>query len=75
VELLSTNPAKIVGLKDRGTLAVGSHADVTILDPNRKWTFYAQNSRSRSKNSPFDGWKMKGQAVSIVVAGALLNMK
>jgi dihydroorotase len=60
VELLSTNPAKIVGLKGRGTLATGSHADVTLFDPKKKWKFYAQDSRSKSKNTPFDGWEFRG---------------
>jgi dihydroorotase len=69
VELLSANPAKIFGLKGRGTLAVGSHADVTVFDPNKKWTFYAQDSKSKSKNTPLDGWKFAGAVVTTVVSG------
>ena len=72
VELLSTNPARIFNLSGRGTLAVGSHADVTIFDPKKKWTFEAAKSRSKSKNTPFDGWQMVGKAVLTVVAGKIV---
>ncbi|HZU33768.1 MAG TPA: dihydroorotase, partial [Candidatus Angelobacter sp.] len=44
VELLSTNPARIMGLEGRGTLKVGAHADVTIFDPAKKWTYHASQS-------------------------------
>ena len=69
VELLSSSPARLMGLKHRGSLVKGSHADVTIFDPNRRWTFYAQESRSKSKNTPFDGWEFTGQVVTTVVGG------
>ena len=71
VELLSTNPAKIMALAGRGTLAPGSHADVTIFDPAKKWTYKAAESLSKSKNSPFDGWKMQGKVVATIVGGAV----
>ena len=69
VELFSSNPAKIFGLKDRGTLAVGSHADVTLFDPTKKWTFDASQSKSKSRNTPFDGWSFTGKAVATIVGG------
>lgn len=69
VELLSTNPARVMGLQGRGTLAVGSHADVTIFDPAKKWTYHAAQSHSKSKNSPFDGWQLQGKVMATVVAG------
>jgi dihydroorotase len=69
VELLSTNPAKIFGLAGRGTLAKGAHADVTIFDPKRKWTFDASQSLSKSRNTPFDGWNFTGRAVVTIVGG------
>jgi len=69
VELLSSNPAKIFGLKGRGSLAKGSHADVTIFDPRKKWTFDASQSRSKSKNTPFDGWSFSGKVVATIVGG------
>src|SRR4029079_6281075 len=55
VELCSTNPARIFHLPGRGTLAPGAIADVTILDPELKWTYNASESRSKSRNTPFDG--------------------
>ncbi|HEV2112799.1 MAG TPA: dihydroorotase [Terriglobales bacterium] len=72
VELFSTNPARIFSLQGRGTLAVGSPADVTIFDPKKKWTFEASKSRSKSKNTPFDGWQMTGKAVVTIVAGGII---
>jgi dihydroorotase len=69
VELLAVNPARVLGLEGRGTLAEGSHADVTIFDPARKWTFHAADSFSKSRNSPFDGWIMQGKVVATIVGG------
>ncbi|MGH9677827.1 MAG: dihydroorotase, partial [Candidatus Acidiferrum sp.] len=57
VELLSTNPARLLALEGRGTLARGAHADVTIFDAKKKWRFEAVRSLSKSKNTPFDGWE------------------
>jgi dihydroorotase len=71
IELLSTNPARVMGLQGRGTLAVGSHADVTVFDPAKKWTYRAAQSCSKSKNSPFDGWKLQGKVVATVVGGEI----
>ena len=71
VELLSTNPARVMRLQGRGTLAVGSHADLTIFDPAKKWTYHVVQSHSRSKNSPFDGWQLQGKVVGTVVGGVL----
>jgi dihydroorotase len=72
VELCSTNPAKIFNLKNRGTLRVGSIADVTILDPDFDWTYKAGNSKSKSKNTPFDDWNFTGAAVATIVGGKIL---
>jgi dihydroorotase len=72
VELLSANPAKIFGLKGRGTLAKGAHADVTIFDPWKKWTFDATQSRSKSRNTPFDGWSFSGKVVATIVDGKMV---
>ncbi len=73
VELLSTNPARIMGLERRGTLAKGAHADVTIFDAKKKWRFEVGNSRSLSRNTPFDGWEMTGKVVATVVGGEILK--
>lgn len=72
VELCSTNPARILSLAGRGTLAPGSVADITILDPDRVWTFNLNDSRSKSKNSPFDGREFRGRAVATIVAGNIV---
>lgn len=72
VELMSSNPAKIFNLEGRGTLAVGSYADVTIFDPKKKWTFDSSKTRSKSRNTPFDGWSFTGKAVATIVAGQVI---
>ncbi|MEO7672532.1 MAG: dihydroorotase [Pyrinomonadaceae bacterium] len=72
VELCSSNPAKIFNLNDRGTLKPGSIADVTLIDPHKAWTYNNSDSRSKSKNSPFEGWNFTGQAVATFVAGKLV---
>ena len=52
-----------------GTLAVGREADVTIINPNRRWTVKVDQWRSRSRNCPYDGWKLTARAVATIVAG------
>jgi dihydroorotase len=69
--LLATNPARVMGLTGRGSLAKGSHADVTIFDPSKKWIYHSAQSHSKSKNSPFDGWQLQGRVVATVVGGIL----
>ena len=71
VELLSTNPARVMNLEGRGTLARGAHGDVTVFDPAKKWTYHAQQSQSKSKNSPFDGWQLQGRVLATIVAGRI----
>jgi dihydroorotase len=61
ISLLSTQPAAVLALKGRGTLAVGSFADVVVFDPKKEWIFRAAASKSKSKNTPFDGWTMLGE--------------
>jgi dihydroorotase len=72
VELLASNPAKIFSLTGRGTLAKGAHADVTIFDPRKKWTFDSWQSFSKSRNTPFDGWNFTGRAVMTIVEGKVV---
>jgi dihydroorotase len=72
VELFSSGPARVVDLRGRGTLLRGSHADVTIFDPKKRWTFDASKSRSKSHNSPFDGWQLTGKVVATVVGGRIV---
>ncbi len=72
VEMCSTNPARIFGIQNRGTLTPGSHADVTIIDPNLTWDYTNAESRSKSRNSPFDGWQFHGAAVATIVGGKIV---
>jgi dihydroorotase len=65
-------PARLLKL-NKGTLSIGADADVTIIDPDAEWTYARAESASRSKNSPFDGWKMKGRAVATLVAGKVVT--
>ena len=61
LSLLSAQPAALLGLKGRGTLTVGSFADIVVFDPKAEWTFHATESKSKAKNTPFDGWPMQGK--------------
>src|SRR6202789_115824 len=61
VELFTAGPARCFDLRRRGSLARGSAADVTIFDSKKKWTFEAAKSRSKSTNTPFDGWQLMGK--------------
>jgi dihydroorotase len=71
IELFSLNPQKIMKVQPWG-LFEGSPADLTILDMNRSWTFDVNQSRSRSRNSPFHGWPFKGKAVATIVGGKVV---
>jgi len=71
VELLSVNPARIFNL-DRGTLKVGAVADVTILDPNGEIKVDASKFQSKSRNTPFGGWELKGAPVATIVGGRIV---
>ena len=68
IEMYTAAPARLLKL-DRGTLAVGAAGDATVLDPDLEWTYDLTQSPSRSRNSPFHGWELKGRAVRTVVGG------
>ncbi len=68
VEAMSTLPARILGL-NRGTLRPGAAADITLIDPNLSWRVDVREFRSKSVNSPFDGWTLQGRAVATIVGG------
>jgi dihydroorotase len=72
VELCSSNPARIFNLANRGTLRKGAWGDVTIIDPELSWTFDVSRSKSKSRNTPFDGRMMRGAAVATIVAGRIV---
>jgi dihydroorotase len=71
VELFTMGPARILGL-DRGTLAQGAPADVTVFSTDREWRYDVNKSFSKSRNSPFDGKTFKGGPIATVVAGEVV---
>jgi len=68
VEAFTTRPAKMLGLSG-GSLVPGCAADVTVLDPDKLWTFTQDQIVSKSRNSPFIEWKLRGQIVATIVGG------
>lgn len=68
VELMAVNPAAILGL-DAGSLGAGAPADLTIIDPEREFVYTAAQVVSKSRNTPFIGWRLKGRAVLTMVGG------
>ena len=68
IEMYTVEPARLLQLR-AGTLSVGAQADVTLIDPNLEWTVKVEEFQSASRNSPFDGWKLKGRAVRTIVGG------
>jgi dihydroorotase len=68
VRKLTCNPAALLGIP-KGTLRAGSDADVTIIDPELEWTIDPDQFRSKSRNTPFGGWKVRGRAHTVIVAG------
>ena len=71
LSLLSAQPAALLGLKGRGTLVVGSFADIVVFDPKAEWTYRATESQSKAKNTPFDGWQMQGKVCWTVSEGKI----
>ncbi len=70
IELMSSRPARIIG-KPLGRIGVGRAADITVFDPVRRWTYRAADGKSKSRNSPFDGWELKGKVVATIAAGKI----
>ncbi len=68
IAMLTVNPARLLGLA-AGTLSPGALADITLIDPNLEWTVDAGAFQSASRNTPFDGWPLKGRAVRTIVGG------
>ena len=68
---MSTNPAKLLGI-DKGSLEVGKVADITIVDPNEEYLIDANSFVSKSKNTPFNGHKVKGKVKYTIVAGKIV---
>jgi dihydroorotase len=70
IEKLTANPARVLGV-DRGTLKPGAVADVTVLDPEARWTIDPAKFRSKSRNTPFAGWEVRGRVDAVIVGGAV----
>src|SRR5205085_2301120 len=66
----TVGPAKLLGLR-KGTLNKGADADVTVFDPDRQWVFDKSHGASKSFNSPFAGWRLRGKAVVTIVKGKI----
>jgi dihydroorotase len=73
VELLTAGPARVLNLPG-GSLKVGRPADVTLFDPEKKVTVDAGSFRSRSRNTPFGGWKLRGAPVATIVGGRRIEL-
>ena len=69
IALMSAHPASVIGLKERGTMRVGNYADVVVFDAAAEWKFAAKDSRSKSRNTPFDGAAMLGLVRATICEG------
>jgi dihydroorotase len=67
---MTVNPARVLRI-DRGTLKPDSVADVTVIDPTTEWTVDPSRFKSKSRNCPYAGWKVRGRARAVVVAGVV----
>ncbi|MEY2438884.1 MAG: dihydroorotase [Verrucomicrobiota bacterium] len=68
IQMYTVAPAELLKI-NAGTLSIGAVADVTLIDPDLDWTVDTAKFESASRNSPFNGWKLKGRAVRTIVAG------
>jgi dihydroorotase len=71
ISKFTTGPARLLRLA-KGTLSIGAEADVTVFDPDKEWVFDRTRSASKSFNSPFYGWKLKGKALATIVSGRIV---
>jgi dihydroorotase len=68
----TVGPAHLLRLRDKGHLGVGADGDLTIIDPEREWVYEVKESASKSRNSPFGGWRLKGKARATIVCGKIV---
>ena len=72
ISLMSAQPAKLLSLEDRGSLKVGSYADVVVFDAAAEWNYDAASSRSKSRNTPFDGAPLVGRVRYTISEGRIV---
>jgi len=72
IALLTAGPARVMGI-DRGVVAEGKRADITVFDPDVEWVYSKEEIQSKSKNSPFIGRKMKGRVVTTIYRGRIVS--
>jgi len=65
-------PARLLRLRHKGNFSVGADGDVTVFDPDEEWVYDVTASASKSKNSPFSGWSLKGRAKAVIVRGGVV---
>ena len=70
LEKMTIAPARVLGIQ-RGTLATGAVADVTVIDPEARWTIDPQRFKSKSANTPYGGWQVRGRAETVLVGGVV----
>ncbi len=70
IRKLTANPAGILKI-DKGSLSVGTAADITIIDPDLEWIVNVSEFKSKSRNTPFNGWKLRGRAVQTILGGSI----
>jgi dihydroorotase len=71
IALMSSKPARIIN-RPLGRIRVGGAADLTLFNPELEWTYCAADGYSRSRNSPFDGWKFRGAVTATIVEGRIV---
>tara|TARA_Y100000588_G_C14239064_1_gene918581 strand:- start:1726 stop:2577 length:852 start_codon:yes stop_codon:yes gene_type:complete len=75
IDKLSSSPAKFLNISNIGNLNKGSKGDITIFDPNKIWTINYDNFYSKGKNTPINGYKMKGKVITTIVSGKIIYEK
>jgi dihydroorotase len=71
ISKFTIGPARLLRLRDKGHLSAGADGDLTIIDVDREWVFDVGASASKSRNSPFGGWHLKGKALATIVNGGI----
>ncbi|MDP8299074.1 MAG: dihydroorotase [Candidatus Tantalella remota] len=74
ISKLTVSPAKVLGY-DRGSLAVGEIADIVLINPDKEWVYEKSKVQSKSSNSPFIGWTLKGAVEGVIIAGKQVQVE